>query len=120
MRQKKASGNYRNITGLINYYSTFLSTLHNIRAPLNELPKKDIKLNWNPKCEKGFRKPKDMPTSDKLLSDDKQIPLIIMAADASNYGVGAVISHVFPDGSEKEVAQTFSSSYYNREERQPD
>ena len=38
-----------------------------------------------------------------------------MAADASAYGVGAVISHVFPDGSERPVA--FASRTLHASER---
>ncbi|VDL58519.1 unnamed protein product [Hymenolepis diminuta] len=38
-----------------------------------------------------------------LAHNDREFPLVI-AADASNYGVGAVNSCVFPGGSEKTVA----------------
>lgn len=62
------------------------------------------KWNWIPECEKAFTKPKYMPTSDMLPPHCNPNPSIIVAKDASNYGVSIIISHVFPDGAERAVA----------------
>lgn len=91
----------RSFLGLINYYSTFLQTLHNIWALLNGLLRKDTKWNCTHKCEKAFTKLKDVLISDMLFSHYIPDVPIIVAADALNYGVGVDISHFFPDGSEK-------------------
>ena len=45
---------------------------------------------------------------------DPSLP-IVMAADASVYGVGAVVSHVFPDGSERPIA--FASRTLTKSEK---
>ena len=96
-------GTLRSFLGLINYYNAFLPSLHNIRAPLNRLLGQNVPWCWSAECERAFVKLKSLLTSDLLLTHyDSQKPIIV-AADASSYEVGAVISHRFPDGSEKAI-----------------
>ncbi|KER34119.1 hypothetical protein T265_00007 [Opisthorchis viverrini] len=57
----------------------------------------------------AFCKLKTMLSSDMLLTHyDPKLPIIV-AADASNCGVGAAILHVFPDGSEKAIMHASKS-----------
>ena len=96
----------RSFLGLVNYYSKFIpnsaATLH----PLNDLLKDDVKWKWNQECEETFQKIKKKLVSSQVLAHyDPNLP-IKMAADASEYGIGAVISHVYRDGSERPVAFT--------------
>nr|CDJ92466.1 RNA-directed DNA polymerase (reverse transcriptase) domain containing protein [Haemonchus contortus] len=89
--------------GLINFYGNFVKDLHNLRAPLDALTKKDVVYTWTPECQSSFDKIKAILSSDLLLTHfDPNLPIIV-AADASNYGIGATLSHRFPDGSEKVV-----------------
>ena len=47
-----------------------------------------------------------MLTAEPLLTDyNPQWPLVL-ACDASFYGVGAILAHMMPDGSEKLIAYT--------------
>ena len=56
-----------------------------------------------------------LTTSRVLVHYNPDLP-IKMAADASAYGIGAVVSHIFPDGREKPIAfasRTLSPSEKN-------
>ena len=96
-------GTLRSFLGLINCYNAFLPSLHNIRAPLNRLLAQNVPWCWSAECEHAFVKLKRLFTSNLLLTHYDPHKPIIVAADASRYGVGAVISHKFPDGSEKAI-----------------
>ena len=94
----------RSFLGLLNYYGKFIPNLASLIHPLNLLLHKDTKWNWNSDCEKAFTEAKEALVSSTVLTHyDPELPLTL-AGDASAYGIGAVISHVFPDGSEHPIA----------------
>ena len=45
---------FQSFLGLVNYYQSFIKNLHDLRAPLNELLKKDKKWRWTPECQTAF------------------------------------------------------------------
>lgn len=72
--------------------------------PLNRLLGHNVKWKWTAECDRAFTLAKEKLVSSTVLAHyDTTLP-IKLAADASAYGVGAVISHVYPDGTEKPVA----------------
>ena len=105
----------RSFLGLLNYYRKFLPNVATILNPLNELLQARRRWVWSVQCEDAFKRAKDLLTSTRVLAHyDPALP-IKMAADASPYGIGAVISHVMPDGGEKPVA--FASRTLTASER---
>ena len=94
----------KSFLGLVQYYQKFLPYLANTLAPLHGLLKKHVHWAWTSKKDDAFQRVKCHLASCKLLAHyDPKLP-INLACDASPYGVGAVLSHVMPDGSEKPVA----------------
>ncbi|VDL66057.1 unnamed protein product [Nippostrongylus brasiliensis] len=93
----------RSFLGMLNYYGHFVKEIHQLRAPMDALLKKDVPFKWSDECEKAFQKAKDVLTSDLLLTHFDPSKKIVIAADASEQGIGAVISHRFPDGTEKAI-----------------
>ena len=87
----------RAFLGLVNYYGKFVKQLSTIAQPLNQLLCKGMKWMWSSKCREAFKKLKDiLASSDVLAHYDPELPLRL-DCDASAYGVGAVLSHQFPD-----------------------
>ena len=53
-----------------------------------------------PECSQAFKEAKTALVSSKVLVHyDLSLP-VTLAGDASTYGIGSVISHTMPDGSE--------------------
>ena len=106
----------RSFLGLINYYGKFIPNAATILSPLNSLLRKEVTWTWTKECQRSFNLAKETLVSSKVLTHyDPSLP-IRMAADASAYGIGAVIAHVMPDGSERPIAfasRTLSGSERN-------
>ena len=106
----------RSFLGTVNYYGAFIPDLSSKLAPLNNLLKTDSKWNWSKRCEKAFNEIKKCLCSAPVLAHyDPKLPVIV-ATDASPYGVAAVLSHRYPDKSERPIAyasRTLSTSEKN-------
>ncbi|CAH8545975.1 unnamed protein product [Schistosoma haematobium] len=93
----------RSFLALVSHYGAFIPNLHQLRAPLNNLLVKNVKWSWSATCQAAFDEIKKVLVSELLLTHyDPSLPIVV-ASDASNYGIGAVISHIMPDGSEKAI-----------------
>lgn len=94
----------RSFLGLINYYGRFIPNLSSLLHPLNQLLKRESPWRWSKECEQAFKTAKSkLITPNVLVHYDSSLPLRL-AGDASAYGVGAVISHVMKDGTERPIA----------------
>lgn len=93
----------RSYLGAINYYGRFVKQMKQLRAPLDNLLKKDAHWNWTSECQQSFDKFKVILCSNLLLTHFDPAKEIIVAADASKYGLGAVIMHRFPTGEIKAI-----------------
>lgn len=83
----------RSYLGLLNFYSKFLPMLSSEVKPLYKLQEKNVPFIWSEECSKAFTKSKELLLNNQLLVHFDPAKLIVVACDASAYGVGAVLSH---------------------------
>ena len=88
---------------LLTYYSRFLSNMSTVLSPLYQLLQKDIKWRWTTNENNAFLASKDLLTSSSLLVHFNPNLKLILACDASAYGIGAVLAHKYPDSSERPI-----------------
>ena len=94
----------KSFLGLVNYYGKFLPNLASTLSPLYALLRKNCKWHWEESQKQAFEEAKIQLASERLLVHyDSEKPLLL-ACDASPYGIGAVMSHRFEDGSERLIA----------------
>ncbi|XP_048854231.1 uncharacterized protein K02A2.6-like [Brienomyrus brachyistius] len=105
----------RSFLGMLNYYGRFIPDLATVLKPLNELLNKEKKWQWTSACESAFQEAKTRLVSQEVLTHyNPELPLRL-ACDASPYGVGAVLSHIMPDGEERPIA--YASRTLNKAEQ---
>ena len=94
----------RSFLGIVNYYGKFLPNLSDTLKPLYNLLCKNQKWVWTSREDAAFQQAKDALQSDPVLVHYYSKKKLILACDASEYGIGAVLSHVFDNGDEKPIA----------------
>lgn len=90
--------------GLVTYYSRLIPDQANSLFPLHQLLKKNVRFKWGKEQDKAFTEIKKDIASDGVLAHFNGDLALILATDASNYGIGAVLSHKLPDGKERPFA----------------
>ena len=94
----------RSLLGMITHYAQFIPKLTDRLAPFYALLQKNVDWNWSKSCDIAFSSIKKLLTSSIALAHYDPVVPLILAADASNVGVGAVIYHRYPDGTERAIA----------------
>ena len=94
----------KSFLGLVHYYGKFIPHLSSLLHPLNQLLKANTTWFWSDLCEQAFQEAKQkLASAPVLVHYDPLLPLRL-AGDASQYGIGAVISQVGLNGDEQPVA----------------
>ena len=104
----------RAFLGLMNYYSKFIPQAASRLAPLYKLLQKNCTWQWTEECTNVFQECKSLLTSDAVLVHYDAKKQLKLSCDASQYGLGAVLSHVI-NGEERPIA--FSSRTLSKAER---
>ena len=94
----------KSFLGMTNYYSKFISNYSTITHPLNELLKDGVEWKWSETQQKAFKQLKDKPSNAPVLTHFSDTLPLKLDTYASQYGIGAVISHVLPSEEERPIA----------------
>ena len=87
----------------VNYYARFLKNLSTMIEPLNRLRRTGEKWQFGKREQKAFDSlKKALSSSAVLVPYDPSLPVKV-DTDASSVGLGAVVSHIFPDGTERPI-----------------
>jgi len=87
----------------VNYYAKFLPDLANRLAPLYKLLQHGEPWIWSTQRETAFQDVKKSLLTPQVLAHFDNTKPKVLACDASPFGLGAILSQIFDDGSEHPV-----------------
>ena len=93
----------RAFLGILNYYHRFLPDVATLLEPHHKLLRQGIEWKWQEKQQTAFAQVKELLQSADLLVHFDPEKELILACDASNYRVAAVLSHKQVDGTERPI-----------------
>ena len=101
--------------GLANYYRRFVKDYANIARPLHRLTEKNAIFKWTEECQQSFDNLRERLISAPILAFPDCSKPFILDTDASNTGIGAVLSQKQEDGTERVIA--YASRVLSKAER---
>ena len=105
----------RRFMDMASWYRRFIPNFSTVAAPINRLIRKGCKFEWSEEAESAFGKIKDFLISALVLRCPDFSLSFTIQADASDYGLGAVLSQIHPDG--EHVVAYVSRSLDHRERK---
>ncbi|OON23188.1 hypothetical protein X801_00905 [Opisthorchis viverrini] len=90
--QSRNKHELRSFLGMVNHYARFIPQAATLFHPLNYLLRQGVSWIWNHEQEKAFQQAKRALTNPPVLTHFDSTQPIVLACDASLYGVGAVLS----------------------------
>ena len=118
MQPPETKKDVRTFLGLSGYYRRFIPNYASIAAPLTDLTRKSQpnRVSWTPDAYAAFRQLKSSLCAAPVLLTPDFSKRFIVQTDASDRGVGAVLSQQSEEGGDKPVAY-FSRKLLPREEK---
>ena len=102
--------------GLANYYHRFIKDFASLAKPLHRLTEKGREFTWTQESDQAFNTfLKQKLTSASVLALPNWSKSFLLDTDASETGIGAVLSQVQDDGSECVIA--YASRLLSKQER---
>lgn len=94
----------RSFLGMIGYYRRYVPTFSELARPLHDLLLEDTRWHWSTECEIAFLQLKTCLTSAPILAFPDFTRPFQLHTDASNIGLGAVLSQTSEGGVDRPVA----------------
>ena len=104
----------KSFLGLMSYYRRFIPRFSTIASPLHQLLKLDVPYEWTDAQERAFRSLQSRLISPPILRYPDYTRKFILTTDASNEGVGAILSQ---GEIGKDYPVAFASRSLNKAER---
>ena len=111
----KTVSEVRTWLGVTGYYRKFVKDYATLAFPLNRLLDKDLPFQWTKACDEAFIALKNSLITAPILGMPSLEGIMILDTDASNFGLGGVLSQIQDD---KEVVLAYSSKAMSKQERQ--
>lgn len=90
--------------GLINYYRKFIKDFSTLASPLTRLTKKKVPFEWSEECEVAFKTMKQCLINPPILVYPDYNKKFKITTDASNVGLGAILSQEDNEGLDRVIA----------------
>nr|XP_037270742.1 uncharacterized protein K02A2.6-like [Rhipicephalus microplus] len=94
----------RRLLGMVNHLARFLPCISEVTAPIRALLNKSATWVWQQEQNAAFEKIKELLTSDRCMAKYHPSYATTVSADASSFGLGAVLLQTQPSGECRPVA----------------